>query len=380
MLEKALADGYHIIGIFSVDKIQQNHEESLKTGFVAGSVDAFIETSNLRIEKNVLLDPKNKGKFIIVLRKEPASCIGFLTSDPQCLNRAKQQLAFQNESIGLHITVRFSVSGGSSEPNQVSYIDKIIDQLNQLLGWDFKKINDTYFEGNKELSSTNEEDAVKELEKLRTLLTYIAICRKIGIRIESYMISKIPRLGPYICYTGPQEFMAPPLTADELKRFETFVSASPEIRKLAEGLNETYLLKSPQNRLIILWAITEAIFNDEPEPLLSKDEVESILDFAAKLPTLRGSKRLEELRRALSDPNRLPSKSRNRRISENMAKELNLDAEGVYRNLQKTSSVVAKYRHRFEAEVEEARSAERFLRPLLERYLEKRLAPSSSKN
>jgi len=174
--------------------------------------------------------------------------------------------------------------------------------------------------------------------------------------------------------------MAPPLTADELKRFETFVSASQEIRKLAEGLNETYLLKSPQNRLIILWAITEAIFNDEPEPLLSKDEVESILDFAAKLPTLRGSKRLEELRRALSDPNRLPSKSRNRRISENVAKELNLDAEDVYRNIQKTSSVVAKYRHRFEAEVEEARSAERFLRPLLEKYLEKRLAPSSSKN
>ena len=117
MLEKALADGYHIIGIFSADKIQQNHEESLKTGFVAGSVDAFIETFNLRIEKNVLLDPKNKSKFIIVLKKEPASCIGFLTSDPQCLNRAKQQLAFQNESIGLHITVRFSVSGGSSEPN-----------------------------------------------------------------------------------------------------------------------------------------------------------------------------------------------------------------------------------------------------------------------
>jgi len=59
-------------------------------------------------------------------------------------------------------------------------------------------------------------------------------------------------IGSYIRYTGPQEFMAPPLTADELKRFEIFVSVPPEVRKLVEGLNETYLLKSPQNRLMFL--------------------------------------------------------------------------------------------------------------------------------
>ena len=61
-----------------------------------------------------------------------------------------------------------------------------------------------------------------------------------------------------------------------------------------------------------------------------------------------------------------------------MAKELNLDAEDVYQNIQEVSRIRGKYSHRFEAGMEEARCAERFLRPLLEKYLGKRLDLSSS--
>ena len=362
MLERAIADGYFVIGIFSVGKIQRNNGES---------VDKFIKVFNLRIGRDVLLDPKNRDKFIIILRKESAQQIEILTSDFQCINKAKRQLAFQNETIGISITVHCVASGGSSEPDQVPHIDSIIRQLDGFLDWNFKQIDTTKFEVSKKLSSTNKENAKQELNKLRLLLNYIAITRKIGIRVERYSIQEIPRFGPSHGIWGPLEWMVPPLSKEEIKRFEKFLSASPQIHKIADGLNQVYLLTSPDLRLAVLWAITEAVFADTPVPLLSHDEIENILNFATELPTLKGSERLSKLKNALSDPNRLPLKSRNRIISENIAKNLNLNAEDVYREIKKISKVRGKYLHRFKVKIKEVQEAEEYLRTLLEKYLKK---------
>jgi len=209
--------------------------------------------------------------------------------------------------------------------------------------------------------------------RLRILLNYIAITRKIGIRIERYAIAKIPRFGPHHGLWAPSEGMIPPLTTGEIRRFVKLFSVSPEIHEIADGLNNVYLLTSLNSRLSTLWAITEAVFTDKPQPLLSNDEIKFILSSAIKIKTLTGTTRLKELEHALKDPNRLPLKSRNRRISDNIAKTLNLNVENVYQEIMNASRVRGKYLHELKTDIGKMRQAEEYLRTTLEKHLEMKM-------
>lgn len=370
IIEKAISDGYYVVGIFSIAKIQNGDNESRRTGNFAQSVDAFIKTFNIQKGKDVLLNPENRDKFIVILKKECGNQIEIITSCSECIKKTEQQLAYQNEPVGIMIRVECIALGGSSEPDQITYVDQLISQLDNLLGWHFKQTGKSTFEVSKKLDSTNEEDAKQELNRLHDLLNYIAITIKSGIRIERYAVSKIPRVGPYHGILGPDEFR-PSITVEEVKRFEKFLSAPPEIREIASALNQVYTLKSRESRLALLWAITEAVFADEPKPLLLDNEIKSILKCA--METVKGQERLKELEKVLKDPNRLPSKSRNRRISENIAKALELNAEDVYQKIKTIAKIRGRYLHRLKSESEKLRIAEKYLRDILEAYLERKL-------
>lgn len=373
IMEKAIIDGYYVVGIFPIDAIQDNHNEYLRTRNYHLSVDAFIETFDLQKRKDVLLSPENRDKFVIILKNSCRGQIEIITSEPQCIMKAKRQIEYQKEPIGLSIIVHCAVSGGSSDLSQIIHVDKLINQLNcfsdsHSWGWHFKQTEESRFEASKKLDSINREEAEQEFKRLRDLLNYVAIALKIGIRIERYAVSQIPRIGPYSSYWGPIEFM-PSITAEEIKKFEKFLSMPPEIHEIADGLNQTYILTSIGNRLTLLWAITEAVFAGEPQPLLSNDEIKSILKCAQE--TLK-EEQLSELNSVLTDPNRLPSKSRNRRISENIAKELKLNVDDVYEEITRASRARGKYQHEMKFD-QELYQAENYLRSILETYLKKRI-------
>jgi hypothetical protein len=164
-IQKAIADGYYVAGsISSVDKIQRNNEAFLRKGNYAQSVDAFINVYDLKTAKDVLLDPRNKNKFVIVLKKPSNKQIEIVTSDLQCIEKVKQQLAYQNEPVGISISAYCVASGGSSEPDQIPHVDRIIPQLDQFGGWNCKQTEASKFKVNKTLDSMNEDDAKQELK------------------------------------------------------------------------------------------------------------------------------------------------------------------------------------------------------------------------
>lgn len=152
--------------------------------------------------------------------------------------------------------------------------------------------------------------------------------------------------------------------------FEKFLGSSPEIYEIAEGLNQVYLLTSIPSRLALLWAITEKFFKDKPERLLTDSAIAAILEAASRLTTLHGTP-FEELKNALSDPDRLPLKSRNRCIAENLAKKLELDMEAVYKEITKASKARGLWLHELKSDNQKIIDSEKYLRWILERYLEK---------
>ena len=365
-LEEALSNGYFINGdIFSISRIRSD-------------IKGFIKVFNVRLPTETILDPANNDKSIIILKNpKTKDQIEIISSDAKTLERAKQQLEYQNSPTGLLITVYCEALGGSSDPEQVLHLDELISKLDGLWGWSFKVVNVGIFEAKKRLKSTVEEDAKKELDKLRLLLDFISVTRKIGAKLQRYAVSKIPHYGVSHGIWGPTDGMVSPLTQEELSNLEWFISSSSDVLELARGLNQAYLLTSMPSRLAMFWALTENTFTDDPKPLLTKHEVDSVLEAAGRVPSLVGDKvRLGVLRQAIEDPNRLPIKSRNQRLSENIANLLGMKADLIYSELRKASKVRAEFLHEHKSRSEALRNSEKFLRTIIERYLEKNLPPS----
>jgi len=376
ILQHALAEGYHVIGfIDTLEKLQNSHTEYLRTGYQAQSIDSFISVFDIQVKKEALLDPRNKDKFLVILKKS-TNQFEIVTSDMQCVEKARQQQANQNEGIGISIMVECSASGGSSDPNQVTHVSQITSQLQGFWGWTFKDTGIGKFNGNKTIESINESDAKRELEKLQHVLNYISITQQIGIRIERYGISKIPRFGVIYGVCSPTEYNVPPLSVERIKKFEKFLTLPKETLEVADGINQTYLLTSVNSRLALLWAITEAVFYEKPTLLLYGDEAKAILEHAREITTLKGEgeRRFLELESLLNNPDRLPLKSRNKRISERIANALAFNEQEVYEEIKHASRVRGKYLHELKSDIQGVRQAENFLRATLEKYLEKQLS------
>ena len=373
IIEKAIADGYYVAEtITSVADIQQGNEAFLRTGNHAQSADAFIAVYDLQTGKDVLLDPQNKNKFVIVLKKASSKQIEIVTSDSQSVERAKQQLKYQNEPVGTLITAHCTANGTSPNPEEILHLDILLPKLDGLWGWRFKQIDQGRFEVELRIKSIEEKDATENLVKLQQLLNYISLARKIGLQVRRYAVSRIPRFGPFHGIWGPEEWMVNPLSQKELDDIHSFIS-SPEVLEIAEGLNQVYLLTSMPSRLSILWALTEKIFVDAAQHLLSEGEVDTLLGVASNIATLKESPRLEKLRCTLKNKDQFSLKGRNERISENIAKKLGWNFDEVFPEIKAASDVRGKFLHRLKADDEKVGASEKYLRTMLESYLLKKI-------
>ena len=166
--------------------------------------------------------------------------------------------------------------------------------------------------------------------------------------------------------------MVNPLSQKELDDIHSFIS-SPEVLEIAEGLNQVYLLTSMPSRLSILWALTEKIFVDAAQHLLSEGEVDTLLGVASNIATLKESPRLEKLRCTLKNKDQFSLKGRNERISENIAKKLGWNFDEVFPEIKAASDVRGKFLHRLKADDEKVGASEKYLRTMLESYLLKKI-------
>jgi hypothetical protein len=226
------------------------------------------------------------------------------------------------------------------------------------------------------LESTDIYSVEEAKEKLRRLLDYLAYSERIGFHIQDLVVGPIRRcsLNPYALGTGPEERLLDAVTPEEIAGIESILARS-KTRAAARGLNQAYVENYMPSRLSMLWAALEDVFSTKPQPLLSQEERNALLNQAEQIATLKVDRdRLDRLKAALSDPDRLPKKGRNERIAHGIALIMGISEDEAYSELTRTSRLRAKNVHKLSEDDWNAMAAStRFLEQVLRCYLDKHM-------
>jgi len=354
-LERLLADGYLLIGyVLPLSK--------LTSGSVANAVSVF----SIQLDAEILLDPSNKAKSLVML-KHPSTGhrVDILTSDEHTIRRANEQLRYQREPIGTLIRARCAALGGRASHQRIFHLDRLVASLDGLWGWKFI-LGDAVgtFEVVIHLESTDRKTTEEAIDKLQRLLDCLAISQQVGFHIQHCSVASIVSI-------GPEEMMLSPVTPEEIGNIEAAIS-STEAVAVAEGLNQAYIENCMPSRLSRLWAAAEDVFGGKPALLLEEEEVKYLIAQAKGIESLRNnSDRLKKLKKALLDPNRLPLVSRNERMASAIAPVMGISVEDACHKVRTASELRGKHGHQLLANWEDMEASEKFLQEALLCYLKK---------
>lgn len=364
-LDELLANGYLIVGpVIVLSELTQK------------SIAKFFSVFSVSLSPKTLLDPSNRNRTLIMLRHPSTGHqIEIISSDDRVITRAKGQRSYQEEPIGLLIRALCSALGGRSSRERIFHLDQLIPSLNGLWNWQFnlgERVGT--FEAIKRLETTDRGSAEEALDKLNHLLDLFAYLYQVGFYIQHLSISQIQRLEPTLS-VGPEERRLSAVTKEDIQDIEVVLS-SPKATVAVRGLNQSYIENCMPNRLSMLWAAAEHVFNNKPERLLSNDEITSLFEAAETIESLRKDpQRLGDFKKALQDPNRLPLKSRNLRIAEAIAPVMSITTEVAYTKVRTASKLRGKNVHRLSQDWKDIEDSEKFLQEALLCYIAKCKVP-----
>ena len=361
-LELLLDNGYHVVG--PVKPLVELKQKSFLN---------FISVFSIKLSQQILLDPSNRNKTLIMLRQpSTGQQIEIITSEDHIITMAKTQQNYQNETIGMLIRSRCCALGGQSSNERIFHLDQLVASLDGFCNWQFK-LGETVgvFEATKRLETIDRGSAEEELVKLNQLLDFLAYFYQVGFHIQHSTISQIPRLEPTVS-VGPTERMLTAITQKEILPDLEVMLASPKALVAIKGLNQSYIENCMPSRLSMLWATAEHVFSSKPERLLSIDEITFLFKTAETIESLKKDKqRLEKLKNALNDPDRLSVKSRNLRMAENIALVMHISTNEAESKVRKASQMRGKNLHRLSQNWKDIEDSEKFLQEALLCYITK---------
>jgi hypothetical protein len=361
-LERLLADGYLILG----------HVLPLSR-FTPESIANAISVFSIRLAPEILLDPCNKTKSLVMLRHpSTGQQTEIVPSDKRAVSRANEQVHYQREPIGTLICARCAALGGRTSRQRTFHLDRLVASLNGLWGWDFK-LEDTVgtFEVVIRLESTDRGGIEETVDRLQRLLDCLAISQQVGFHIQHYSVVAIPRLGAFVSSIGSEERMLRPVARKEIGDIQATLS-SREASVAARGLSQAYCETFMPSRLSRLWAAAEDVFGGKPERLLKEAEVKHLIGEANRIESLRNDPdRLKKLKDALSSPDRLPLVTRNERMADAIAPILTISVKEAYTKVRLASELRGKHGHQLLENWANIEASEKFLQEALLRYLKK---------
>jgi len=363
-LEKLFEEDYRVVKLYPL--VNRKLKDTM----------GFISFFKIKLSPRDILHPSNSDKTIAVLRKPTGHQVEVFTSDEAILNRINKRLEYQKEPIGVAIRARCLALGGRSTYERIFHLDQLVESLNGLWGWEFKLGEDVgTFDVfiNIEQTDRNYDELISERlkEELQHLLYCLTIIHNIGFYIQHFSWAFKPRIGIY-ALAGQQEAMIGPVTPDEISNINTILKSDKKKFAAAQGLSQSYIENCMPSRLSMLWAATEQVFHSEPQRLLTKDEINQILESAKNVESLENDPdRLDKLKNAISDPSRVSLKSRNKIMAENIAHIMKISEESAYSNLRVISKLRGKNVHQLSDDWEALREAEKFLQEALLSYLKR---------
>jgi len=350
------------------------------------SIDRFVRFFHVETAPETLLDPGNKDKLLVILgHPNTGGRVEILACDEATITRVNKQLDYQREPVGTVIHARCVVVDNSSRDRQTCHgLDRLVASLDDLLGWRFTLLGNRppTFGVEMRLESTDIHSVEEAKETLKRLLDYLAYSERIGFHIQDLVVGPIRRcsLNPYVLGIGSEERLLDAVTPEEIAGIGSIL-ARPKTRAAARGLNRAYVENYMPSRLSILWAAVEDVFSTKPQPLLSLEERNTLLNQAEQIATLKADgDRLDRLKGALSDPDRLPKKSRNERIAQSIAPIIGTSEDKAYSELTRASRLRAKNVHKLSEDDWPAMAASiRFLEQVLRCYLDKQMVRKVSR-
>ena len=354
-LERLLADGYSVIGrVFHLSKLTRE------------SIANFVSVFSIQLAPEILLDPSNKTKSLVMLRHPSTGHRAeILTWDERTISRANEQLRYQQEPIGTLIRARCAALGGRTSRQRIFHLDRLVASLKGLWDWDFK-LGDTVgtFEVVIRLKSTDTGAIEETIDKLQRLLDCLAISQQVGFHLQHCSVVAIPRLEPSVSI-GPEEMMLSPVTPEEIHDIVAAISSSEAVIA-AEGLNQAYIENCMPSRLSRLWAAVEDVFGGKPKPLLNEEEVKQLIAQARGIESLRNdSGRLQRLKDALS----------NERMSDAIAPIMGISVKEAYSKVRLASELRGKHGHQLGANWKDIEASEEFLQEALRSYFTRQKMP-----
>ncbi|NMC67326.1 MAG: hypothetical protein GYA61_03775 [Spirochaetales bacterium] len=360
---------YHLESITPISNINQKNIES------------FIAVFNPKIvNREFFLAPENKDKYLIQFRdlKKKFKREEIITGDKKAINKAMEYKAYLNQPIGISIHATCVAMGSGSSDMMIAHIDRLIPSLKEVFGWKFKLINRTgAFSADIKIHSTNKVKEHQALDQLQRFLDALAIIKNTGFHIQNYSVAPIPRhRAPHGGGWGPTEHMIPPLNDKEAKNLINIINANDKVICASKGLNQAYIENLLPSRVARLWATVEHIFNTEPQPLLKQNEIDKIINSAKDIGSL-DKERLNNLKGAISSPERLALVGRNKRIAKSIASLVNINEKEVHEKIRIASEARGKNVHEISDEWKVLKESEKFLQEVLLSFINQNLKKTS---
>jgi hypothetical protein len=331
---------------------------------------------NIRTNKEDILS--NSDKYLIVIRNI-ADQKEFLTNDQDIIKIANEQYKYQFEQIGVKIRFNYLILGGIKyhyPPNHIQ-VDKFIRCLNPIIsGKIYKGEYPGTFNVSLSLNSSfNHFMIQKSIKELTDLFNYISTVKRMGFQLLYYTVTPVRRLVP-ATEVSKTECMIPTLDENEINKIKRKEFLKEEVLIVCKKLNQAYIEAEPIDKLVMLWSSIEKVFSGSSLGLLYDSEIESILDFAENIETLKkDSKRLNKFKSLINNKAIFHKEGRNDVISKNITHLLeNERYNEIKKKVKKASSLRGKYLHNLEHnEVISIKQLNLFFENVLKKYIETRI-------
>jgi len=322
----------------------------------------------LGTDEKIFQSTINEDNWLIILRyvkDKPNTQIEIITNHNIIIRIANERFNYQIEPVGTIIRAKCI----ALNPKHITHIERIVRDLDGYSGMQFIAGNTCdSFEIVNKIESTKDYDVEQEIERIRSLMDALFMITETGYFIRYISVDPLRRMHPSVSI-GQVEKMLGPITKESISEAVAIVDSSKEIALILRGLNQSYVDNCYSSRLDRLWATVENVFCSHPEHLLSSEELDAIVSYATKLPIANDESRLKSLIESLKNPDRLPNKSRNERIANNISRLLDRDYVSTYSEIKNCSKLRGQHGHSVSCKNREIIRAEDYLKQVLLQHL-----------
>lgn len=364
VLRDLVRRGYLVQAIFAISSITQ----SLGGDFFA----TFVGFDQFR---STIFDPDNAEKKVILLIDESANDRPvFLTDNEDVIEYARVEKERQDELIDIDIHAVCIALGGLDYTDRRFFdIEQFVESIDQKWGWRFRPgEREGEFFGEFHLDTYDPILAEQKVAELQVILDIIAVGKGIGFQVQHHSFSSHHRMTrPSIGAMSQTSRRLPILSSSNIGATRFLLEhPDPELERAFRGINQSYIENCLPSRLSMLWATAEELFGGKPRPLLSDDEIRSLLTAVDQIESIKEDKRkYDRITTILKDPQYISEKSRNEMIAESIAKYLPLPKEDIVREVKQASSIRGKNVHQIRKDWSEIKESEKFLRSAIIAFL-----------